>query len=670
MLRMRRVAALLVFVSGALALYAVALKGMFIFDDYEVIVHNEFVRHVWPLTYLWEYDPSRFLPNVTFALNFHWSGLEPLAYRMVNVILHGVNAWLVLCLLSALDLFPRREGWRWSGAFCAALIFMAHPLQTQSVSYIVQRSTLMAAAMFLLAVLAFVKFSRAQSRSPRLAWYGASLLAALAGAFCKPNIIALPFVLFFVQRCVLDRDSGSKRWAQSVFILPFLAVVGLTVWNLWILKAGGVGITAVAGITRQTTEFSRMQYFSTQVNVIMQYVFMLVLPFWQNLDYDVPLNDHLLTFPSWISVIALIAMVVFAVRWRRRHRVVSFGIVWFLLTLMPESSVFPLSDVIVEHRLYLPLIGFALVLAAGLESLPSQKLKTAFVVILVAGLSGLTVSRNMLWAQPQLLLEDTVRKSPLKLRPMYNLESVYRAQERYEEAWEVLEKAMALGPDFPPTHYKMGVLLLQMGQAGKAYQHFDLGVRAEHPLIASESAWYAGILASAAGRPDEAEAFFLLSIEKDPRQEKALIDLGNLYNLQKKYAQAKERYARAIHTAPLNPNGYNGLASVLVMEGDVASALEIYDKALGVMPRNALIRMNLAKTHLIGKDYKAAAEAFSSMSSQDPQNWEAVYHYGLSCFYMGDHEKARPAFERAVRLLKEKGMDAQAAQIVQAFLTL
>jgi tetratricopeptide (TPR) repeat protein len=363
--------------------------------------------------------------------------------------------------------------------------------------------------------------------------------------------------------------------------------------RLWVLKHSGVGFTAIAGITRQTTEFTRLEYFSTQMNVIMHYIFLVLCPARLNLDYDFPISEHLLTFPTWISFITIVVLLFFAVRWWRKNTWISFGILWFLITLFPESSIFPLSDVIFEHRLYLPLVGFVVILSGLLMKISSKRVLLACLALIIMAYSGLTVARNLLWADPKALLYDTISKSPYRLRPIYNLESMYAREGDFEKAQALLDEAFGFAPEYPATHFKMGNLLLQQGKEQEAYNHFALGAEAAQSLIAAASAWRAGVLSERGGRTKMAEEVFLKSIQLDPRHESAHIDLGNIYNTQGRYDEAKEMYARAIHITPFNPNGYNGLATVLVMEGDIQKGIEIYQEALELMPDEKILENNL-----------------------------------------------------------------------------
>jgi len=586
----------------AIALYAVCLRGAFFFDDYRSIVNNQWIRVLWPLNQLWNDDPSRFLPKLTFALNFAAGGLNPIGYHLVNIVIHALNAWLVfLVILQLMMTLPGRKVSARALAFGTALIFLTHPVQTQSVAYIVQRSNELMTAAFLLSVFTFLKFRMAKNARHQAAWYCLSLVSAMAGAYCKPNIIVLPIMLFVIQAVFFSRNSKPSL-KEAAVIVPFFSVIVLVALNLWILITRGGGLVTVSGITHQTAAFSRLQYFSTECNVIMQYLFVLCCPFQLNFEYDFPVSGHIGEFPAWLSLAAILALSFFAVRWRKQNKMVSFGILWFLLALVPESSVFPLGDVINEHRLYLPMIGFAVILSEAVQRMAHRKAGIFIMTIVVGGLSVLTVMRNTLWASPIRIFEDAVRKSPLKLRPLYQLEAMYSMQGRYREAEAVLERAYQIAPGYPATHCKIGLSLLRRGEYRQAYAHFVKGMAAEQPEVSAWSAWHAGRLAKKYGDDQSAERFLKYSAARDPRDEWPCIDLGNLYAVKGRYAQAKEMYMRAIQIAPYNPYGYNGLGAIFMREGKVDEGIQFLQKGLALRPDDSVLLSNLARAYRIKTD--------------------------------------------------------------------
>jgi len=194
--------------------------------------------------------------------------------------------------------------------------------------------------------------------------------------------------------------------------------------------------------------FSPLEYLLTQLRVLITYVRLLFLPLGQNLDYDYPLAQGLMEPAVLVSLLALAAIFAAALRSFRRYRIVSFGVFWFFLTLAPESSILPIRDLIFEHRLYLPMAGFSLLLVSGLYYLFRGRHTARWIAILLVLSSGygtLTYRRNFVWKDNFALWNDIIAKSPRKARAYSERGDAYAMRGDYERALADYEKAIAIG---------------------------------------------------------------------------------------------------------------------------------------------------------------------------------------------------------------------------------
>ncbi|UCE71212.1 MAG: tetratricopeptide repeat protein [Nitrospiraceae bacterium] len=509
---------LLITAVGLLA-YSNTFDVPFQFDDSEFIVENPIIKD---LTYfvepskakaLIEYEgfKLRYIGYLTFALNYYLHNLEVTGYHIFNLAVHIINAlfvyWLVLLTLR-LPLF--RTTYSEVGilqaapfglhpnsiALFSALLFVSHPVQTQAVTYIWQRVASLATMFYLLSLMMYIKGRLiAQNTEYRtqilerdlklsslfcylLSFVSAVLAMKTKGiAFTLPLIIALYEFMFFEGRL-------KRRILYLIPVLSTMLIIPLTL--LGTDKPVGELISDVSEVTRVQTTMSRLDYLFTQFRVIVTYIRLLFLPINQNLDYDYPIY-HSFFDPNVILSFLFIAIILgigvyllYRSRSASHHlRLIAFGIFWFFITLSVESGIIPIVDVIFEHRVYLPSIGFILVCVTGVAMLVERVNTKAVVRVIVAGvitgvimLGGMTYGRNRVWQNEITLWEDVVKKSPEKSRPHNNLGKAYAEHNRLDEAITEYKAAIMFKPDFADAHHNLGVAYINQNRLDEAISEF------------------------------------------------------------------------------------------------------------------------------------------------------------------------------------------------------
>lgn len=223
---------------------------------------------------------------------------------------------------------------------------------------------------------------------------------------------------------------------------------------------------------------SPFSYALTQSRVMWRYLRLLVAPYGQNLDYDFRLSRSLLDPPATLPAVVLLAGLaggLACLAWRRHAW--AFWVLGFLVLLAPSSSFVPQSDVIYEHRAYLPMISMVLalawLLAWALERFPAPGQRLGIAVMVVGLLLGLTIARNRVWATELTLWSDVVRKSPGKPRPYIGYSRALSQENRAGEAMLALQRGLSLKPDDPELNVNLGVMMLNQGQPQAAYEHFQ-----------------------------------------------------------------------------------------------------------------------------------------------------------------------------------------------------
>lgn len=488
------------------AAYASAFRGPleFVLDDVFSIVENPLLRELGnyfasPAGY--RASPNRVVAYATFALNYAFGGLDPLGYRVANVGIHLLNALLVYALVTLAFRSPvaARSGLATSSrsvALVSAALFVAHPVQTQAVTYVVQRMTSLATTLYLLSVVCYAwwRLQGARHRVRGPAAYALVLLASVLAMKTKEIAFTLPLAIALLETILFE--GGTKRRLLYVApVLVTLAVIPLTMLDLG--SATSDPLAQVAAATMERPNLSRWDYLVTQAPVVATYLRLLVAPFGQNLDYDFPLYGSFFAAPVLLSAAVIASLAALALALLRRSavsssgrpldpavRLVAFGIAWFFLTLSVESSFVPIQDVINEHRIYLPSAGLFPAIATGGALLlhrftpgREHRLLLAAGALLGCVLGALTFSRNAVWQDNVSLWSDVVRKSPNKARPHVNLGRALMERGQADAAIAHYEAALRADPLHVHAHNNLGVALYKKSRVDEAIAHLELAVR-------------------------------------------------------------------------------------------------------------------------------------------------------------------------------------------------
>ncbi len=494
--RVRDALAVAAVVALGLFSYSNALGGAFVFDDVRQIRDNPIIRDLGSfLPGRYAGLPNRYVAYLTFALNYRLGGLATAGYHLVNVVIHVANALLVYALVRLTFRTPRLKASalaRSSRAIAAvaAALFVAHPLQTQAVSYVAQRLTSLATTFYVGTVVLYAALrlgdGALRSRWRAVAGGVAVVATALLAMKTKEIAFTLPLAVVLYEVSFLE-GAVRSRLLRLAPVLATLPVIPLA--TLGARAAGDPGVLArVAASTRVDTSLPRLEYLTTQLVVVVRYLGLLVFPAGQNLDHDVPVYRSILEPRVAASLALLAALAALAVFLYRRTskpgapgaldpaaRVVAFGVAWFFLALAVESSVIPISDLMVEHRVYLPSVGLfvaaATALAAAARRIPRIDAARATVLagtLAAVVLSVATLARNEVWADDLSLWSDAALKSPRKPRPFVNLGTALALSGRRELGARVLRQAVALDPSSAYARAQLAAALLTLGRTAEA----------------------------------------------------------------------------------------------------------------------------------------------------------------------------------------------------------
>lgn len=497
--------------------YSNVLYAPFFFDDYGIIVDNETIKNL--KASFADLSNNRYLTLITFAINYAFAGLKPFSYHITNSLIHIINAVLVYYLVALTCKTPHLSNSKLSPQFIAfslAFIFVSHPIQTQAVTYIVQRATSMATMFYLLSLVSYIKWrlmtvqdsmaeeQKARSGYSKIMIYSISFFSAVCAMKTKEIAFTLPVIMAIYEVFFFDNRSASRSSLPGIFKKPnlrrliylfpiFLTILIIPLTMMNSAAPAGTIFQDVDNLTRNAPNISRIDYFFTQSRVMMTYLRLLIFPISQNFDYRYPIYHSFFDLPVLISFLAILSMVGMSIylfylsRTGKNKlpsdpfamklsglRFMSFGILWFFITLLVESSIIPIKDIIVEHRIYLPSFGFFIVFVAFTDyMIKNSALKKILIVSIVVLLSISAYSRNSLWKDPLKMWEDVVSKAPSNVRAYTEIGAIFRDEGRYAEANEQFEKALKINRNYALTYYNLGFVQYKLGNHENALKYFN-----------------------------------------------------------------------------------------------------------------------------------------------------------------------------------------------------
>ncbi len=461
---------------GLVYLNPTVLNSPFVFDDTRMIMDNPLLRTLGSPVTFFKTAGSRCLVDFTFAVNFKMSGLDVTPFHMTNILIHLANCFLcyyfLLLFLKGPMLKTSTEQAHFTALF-TALVFGMHPIQTQTVIYISQRYTSMSAFFYLAALICYLKarlsqVSRGRKAFQIICFSGVFISGALA-FLSKQNAASLPLMLFVVEFFCMD--SSLSHWKKC---LPWIVGLALLIVLFFFYAAGLFRpdssfldiVKRLDAMTREISVISRWDYLCTQFSVVLIYIRLFFWPSGLHLDWHYPISKSFFDGYTPHAFALLLLILVAAVKIRKRSPVVSFGIFWFFTALLVESSVIPIRDALVEHRLYLPMAGLILpigfYLSTGLKIRPKVVCICALAVI---GITGATSwNRTAVWKNQLSLWEDSASKSDNNAKAVYNLGIYYEKAGMDEKAYGMFVKAIKINSGYAAPYAGIGKYLASRGK--------------------------------------------------------------------------------------------------------------------------------------------------------------------------------------------------------------
>ncbi|MFH1996787.1 MAG: tetratricopeptide repeat protein [Candidatus Omnitrophota bacterium] len=627
------------------ALFCNTLSNSFVWDDEILIADDAHIKRLSEIPFVltpsyWNrYFPGtkghyRPIRTITFALDYAVWQLNPFGYHLTNLIFHALNTVLVylfVCLLAGAKNGSRagkESTFSWSAVpFLSALFFAAHPIHTESVAWIKNRSDLLASFFTLLSCALFVCYQRSKKRSARPILYTASLFAFLLALSSKEMALALPAILV-VYALVFLPKSAYRRFVFE--IVPFfLAVVGYLGFKI---AALGMIVSSV----NRARQLGALEKALAVIKTFGVYGKLLTAPFWLNAErlFSIPRSPVepavLLGGAGIIIVSILIGREIFVKNKRsvssETSRLVLFSIAWVMVSILPASNILFLSRrPIAEQRLYIPSIGFCILLGVLVSRFSVVNLKNspgrlrAAITILAAGslfsaYSYTTVRRNLDWKDSATFWTATAAASPESDRANYNLGNTFSKNGNQGGAIPYYDRAIELNPEYAQAYNNLGVA-------------------------------YADV-----GRVSDAVLSLTKAIELDPNHARAYNNLGNAYGLSGEYPKAVTAYENALKINPDYEEARKNLEAVLAMLTKREKYVNHVEKDLTEAPPDAGKYNDLGLAyHAMGLNLKAI-DAYRKAIEIDPKYVKAYCNLGATYGKMGKQERAVTVLKKALEI--------------------
>jgi tetratricopeptide (TPR) repeat protein len=645
-LRWKIYAPLLIAVLGFL-IYSNTFNVIPRFDDtvfiFDRIQTRDIIR-VWT-----EGDLYRKIPYLTFALNYLWTGQNIWGWSLVNILFHLATTLAVFGIANtiwrskALADHPLRPHARSLSLF-TALLFVCHPIQTSSVTYLYQRITVIAVLFHALALYGYLK---ARVDGKYLYWAlagGAGILAC----FTKQINMTLPLTIILTEAAFCSSSAGDY-FKRGIRWLP-LALVPAAIY-LWVMNVDFSNFSPekLRSLYPQNNNswMTWGQWIPTQLNVMRTYLRLLVFPIHQALDYDYPTANGLGEPEVMISIILLTAVLgAGALCWKRR-RLIAWGIFFMAATLSLEFLA--VRETLFEHRLYLPMIGFSVAVPEFVYTvIPNKKAARAWMAAILAALSIAAFARNAVWADIELFFKNEMRLFPNKGRSWHSLGVYYASQGRYAEAIPYYIRSIELWPQMAEAYSNLGKALEETGRIKDATRFYAKSVEID-PTLANGLSNYGAMLVGQ-GKTAKARRMYTEAIRRKPDNYLAMSNMGASYAKDGKWVEAADWHRKSIATNPLYAVAYYNLGDCLGSLKDFPGAEKNYLEALRLQPNLFEAHNNLAQLYVWQERYDEAITAYTELIQMRPDYAEAHETLGSLLAQKKQFADAEKHYKKAMKL--------------------
>ena len=579
------------------AVYANSLSGEFIWDDNTLVKNNLYIRSWTNIAKIFTEDVGagaeksyrfwRPMQMLTYMLDYSFWELNPLGYHLTNIVLHILAALTLFWLINLL--YDNRHL-----ALITGLFFTVHPIHTEAVSYISGRTDPLALLFLLLCFIFYIKALPAH----KISFYILALFTYVLALLSRESSLILPVLL------LLYHYSFKVKLKIRAF-LPLLALAfAYIILRLTLLRFLLLGVDLAYS---KVTLLQRLPGFFV---AIFNYLKLLLVPFNQHMEYGKIVFPFGYYRAVW-GIIIILFLLICALSSRKTNSLVFFSLFWFFIALLPSSNLYPINAYMAEHWLYLPSIGFFLILANVLSRLYQSKrfksIAIALIIFLLGFYAFLTVKQNNYWRQPLTFYQRTLKYAPFSAKMHVNLGIHYDDMGESEKSVPLYQKAIQIDPKYDKAYYNLGNAYYHLGQEEKAISPYKKAIELNPVYYRAYN--NLGLVYRGRDRHQEAIELFIKAIAVDPSHLEAYNNLGLAYKDIGSYEQAIEQFKKALLIAPGRIEPIVNLAAVYLRMGRDEEGIALLQKAIKMKPDCAQAYYSLAKVFFRKQQYKEAIEA-------------------------------------------------------------
>ncbi len=607
----------LILLLAVAAVYASAMHGGFYLDDDAVILHDQVIRHLGQSlanALITDRGPVK----LTFAINYALGQLDPFGYHLGNVLIHWLNGVLLYLLLVKVFTLPRvgfANGPAVGLALCTSLIWLLHPLGSQPVLYVCQRSELMMAGFSMACLYALLR--SVQSTRHHRFWQVSTVLCGVLALLCKLVAFTLPIIALLFDR-LLVAASWKELWQRRKWMHMGLFASWSILWGIGffsLFKTHNNTTSAGGALAGVITPF---EYLTVQSGIILYYLKLCVWPSVLVFDYGWPPPDSFSQYALAFGVLAVlfgltVVLLIRSVRW-------SILPMAFFLILAPTSSLMPIADLAVEHRMYLPLVCVCVGLVLLLARLCRSQFRLAVMLLLALSLvlglrtwvrvqdyrSSLTLWRSVL---------DAVPNAP---RARLHYAQALTQAHRIDQAIEQFHIGIKHHPDDSRFYHNLGQLYLQIGQLSQARPLLEKALQMQD----NDPVYWFNIakINRLEGRIDQAMQGYEQTLRLKPDHVGALSDLAEILAIHGRWDEALHRLDQAQQLAPDQATLLINRANILLRAGRPEPALAAAQQAVLLMAHHPSAMNVLASAYAANGQWKQARDVFVGLLKQTPNN--------------------------------------------------
>ena len=563
--------------------YTTSFSGVFLLDDHPHITSNPYLLSERTFTekVVGLFQLGRPVVNLSILVNHRVSGFQIFSYHLLNLLVHlgaGITLYLLICLVQ--QILSRPNIWL---AFFAAALWLLHPIQTQAVTYIIQRAESLMGLCYLLTTYFSLKWFATLNRR----WVSWALVSFFVGIGSKPILVTAPFVVL-----MFDRFLFPKTWHETLkrslgLYLGF--VVGLITLTLLVIfspmdKNSGFSVE----------KLSVLDFLMSQFGAVLYYLRLILWPDSLALDYSWGLAGSLteIVIPM-IIVMGLIASGIYGFH---KRKIWGFLILLYFILLAPSSSLIPIKDLMVIHRLYLPLAAVSILLVYGLHYLMSSKgVLNLILCLLIVTLCISTLVRNTTYHSESRMWEDVLRKRPNNPRAHNELGNAFLSEGRADEAYLHFQRAFEIEPDNPGPLMNLSNHHAYRGDlvGGEVFLQKALLIKPDY----ADAHYNIANIRLQQNRFEEAIGIYKKVIELKPDYSEAYTGQAVAYMNLNQIPKAWDLVKKALHLKPYSSWALATQGDLYLREGKAREALVCFQRAFAQNPRHPEIIRLLARTH-------------------------------------------------------------------------